>query len=269
MKLQFDSKQQYQIDAVNSVTSLFNGQPLNKGDFELEIEKNSGQMIIDGGFVVGNNLLLKEEEIIKNLHIVQEQNKLEKADAENLNTRFGTFKYGERRYGESSQKLKDGLNFSIEMETGTGKTYVYLRTIHELYKKYGFKKFIIVVPSVAIKEGVIKNLEITKEHFNILYDNPEMDFYVYDPKKRGLLKNFATTNSLQILVINIDSFAKFSQEKKKGNIIYQKSDWGVPIEYIQAVKPIVIVDEPQNMETEIRKKAILFVIQLHINIIII
>ncbi|KKP67792.1 MAG: Restriction endonuclease [Candidatus Moranbacteria bacterium GW2011_GWE1_35_17] len=256
MKLQFDSKQQYQIDAVNSVTSLFNGQPLNKGDFELEIEKNSGQMIIDGGFVVGNNLLLKEEEIIKNLHIVQEQNKLEKADAENLNTRFGTFKYGERRYGESSQKLKDGLNFSIEMETGTGKTYVYLRTIHELYKKYGFKKFIIVVPSVAIKEGVIKNLEITKEHFNILYDNPEMDFYVYDPKKRGLLKNFATTNSLQILVINIDSFAKFSQEKKKGNIIYQKSDWGVPIEYIQAVKPIVIVDEPQNMETEIRKKAI-------------
>jgi type III restriction enzyme len=158
--------------------------------------------------------------------------------------------------GRGYQHLKDGLNFSIEMETGTGKTYVYLRTIHELNRKYGFKKFIIVVPSVAIKEGVIKNLQITKEHFNMLYDNPEMDFYVYDPKKRGLLKNFATNNSLQILVINIDSFAKFSQEKKRGNIIYQKSDWGVPIEYIQSVKPIVIADEPQNMETEIRKKAI-------------
>ena len=257
MKLQFDSNQQYQLDAINSVVGLFNGQPLNKGDFELEIKKNSGQMIIEGGFVVGNNLLIKEEEIIKNLHIIQEQNKLEKSEV-NSGGGIGIGVIGTEMIGvgEDYRHLKDGLNFSTEMETGTGKTYIYLRTIHELYKKYGFKKFIIVVPSVAIKEGVIKNLQITKEHFNMLYDNPEMDFYVYDPKKRGLLKNFATNNSLQILVINIDSFAKFSQEKKKGNIIYQKSDWGVPIEYIQSVKPIVIADEPQNMETDIRKQAI-------------
>jgi type III restriction enzyme len=257
MKIQFDSKQQYQLDAVNSTVGLFNGQPLDKGDFELEIKKNSGQMIIEGGFVVGNNLLIKEEEIIKNLHTIQEQNKLEKSGITSGGGigvgAIGTEMIG---VGGSYQHLKDGLNFSIEMETGTGKTYVYLRTIHELNKKYGFKKFIIVVPSIAIKEGVIKNLEITKEHFNMLYDNPEMDFYVYDPKKRGLLKNFATNNSLQILVINIDSFAKFSQEKKKGNVIYQESDWGVPIQYIQSVKPIVIADEPQNMETDIRKKAI-------------
>jgi len=255
MKLQFDSKQQFQIDAVNSVVNLFEGQPLNKGDFELEIKKNSGQMIIDGGFVVGNNLLIKEEEIIKNLHTIQEQNKLEKSGIRSGGG-IGTEMIGTGMIGGGYQHLKDGLNFSIEMETGTGKTYVYLRTIHELNRKYGFKKFIVVIPSVAIKEGIIKNLQITKEHFNMLYDNPEMDFYVYDPKKRGLLKNFATNNSLQILVINIDSFAKFSQEKKRGNIIYQKSDWGVPIEYIQSVKPIVIADEPQNMETEIRKKAI-------------
>ena len=257
MKLQFDSNQQYQLDAINSVANLFNGQPLNKGDFELEIKKDAGQMIIDGGFVVGNNLLVKEEEIIKNLHIVQEQNKLEKSEIKSGGG-IGTGAIGTEMIGVggSYQHLKDGLNFSIEMETGTGKTYVYLRTIHELNKKYGFKKFIIVVPSIAIKEGVIKNLQITKEHFNMLYDNPEMDFYVYDPKKRGLLKGFATNNSLQILVINIDSFAKFSQEKKRGNIIYQDSDWGVPIEFIQSVKPIVIVDEPQNMETEIRKRAI-------------
>lgn len=256
MKIQFDSKQQYQIDAVNSVIGIFNGQPLNKGDFELEI-KNNGQLIIEGGFVVGNNLLLKEEEIIKNLHTIQEQNKLEKSEIASGGG-IGVGAIGTEMIGVGGryQHLKDGLNFSVEMETGTGKTYVYLRTIHELNRKYGFKKFIIVVPSIAIKEGVIKNLEITKEHFNMLYDNPGMDFYVYDPKKRGLLKNFATNNALQILVINIDSFAKFSQEKKKGNIIYQESDWGVPIEYIQSVKPIVIVDEPQNMETDIRKKAI-------------
>jgi type III restriction enzyme len=257
MKLQFDSKQQYQIDAIQSVVSLFNGQPLNKGDFELQIRSANRQTLIDGGFVVGNNLLIKEEEIIKNLHSVQEQNKLGKSDVNSgggiVTGAIGTEMIGA---GGSYQHLKDGLNFSIEMETGTGKTYVYLRTVHELYKRYGFKKFIIVVPSVAIKEGVLKNLQITKEHFNLLYDNPGMDFYVYDPKKRGLLRNFATADSLQILVINIDSFAKFSQEKKKGNIIYQESDWGVPIEFIQSVKPIVIADEPQNMETDIRKRAI-------------
>ena len=261
MKLQFDSNQQYQIDAINSAVNLFKGQPLNKGDFEVKIEKPNGQMILEGGFVVGNNLLIKEEEVINNLHSVQEQNELEKSETETpkLLTEDGGFlltKSGDKIALSDNKKLKHGLNFSVEMETGTGKTYVYLRTIHEMNQKYGFKKFIIVVPSIAIKEGVIKNLEITKEHFAMIYDKPEMDFYVYDPKKRGMLKNFATNNSLQILVINIDSFAKFNQEKKGRNIIYQDSDWGIPIRYIQATKPIVIVDEPQNMETDTRKEAI-------------
>lgn len=260
MKLQFDSNQQYQIDAINSAVNLFQGQPLNEGDFEVKIEKLNGQMILDGGFVVGNNLLLKEEEIIKNLHSVQEQNELEKSKTEmpKLLTEDGGFlltESGDKIALSDNEELKHGLNFSIEMETGTGKTYVYLRTIHELNKKYGFKKFIIVVPSVAVKEGVLKNLEITREHFATLYDKPEMDFYVYDPKKRGMLKNFATNNLLQILVINIDSFA-IGESKLSKRIIYQDSDWGVPIKYLQATKPIVIVDEPQNMETDIRKKAI-------------
>ncbi len=257
MKLQFDSNQKYQLDAINSTVSLFEGQPLNKGDFEIEIKKQTGQQLLESGFVVGNNLVISQEEIIKNLHNIQEENKLNKSGIKSGGGigvgAIGTEMIGA---GASHQKLAEGMNFSLEMETGTGKTYVYLRTIHELHNKYGFKKFIIVVPSIAIKEGVIKNLQITKEHFDTIYDNPEMDFHVYDPKKRGLLKNFATANSLQILVINIDSFAKFSEEKRKGNIIYQKSDWGVPIEYIKNISPIVIIDEPQNMETPIRKKAI-------------
>ncbi|MDD5458481.1 MAG: DEAD/DEAH box helicase family protein [Phycisphaerae bacterium] len=136
------------------------------------------------------------------------------------------------------------------LKTRLSKTYVYLRTIHELNRQYGFKKFIIVVPSLAIKEGVLKNLQITKEHFDMLYEKPEIDFYLYDPKKRGLARNFATTNSLQVLVLNIDQFSKAD------NIIHQESDWGRPIDYIQAVNPIVIVDEPQNMETEKRRAAI-------------
>lgn len=155
------------------------------------------------------------------------------------------------------------MNLSIEMETGTGKTYVYLRTIHALHEAYGWTKFIIVVPSVAIREGVLKNLEITREHFDSLYERPAMDFYVYDPKRRGQSKFFATTATLQIMVITIDSFSKGFEEaqdgkkkKKGGNIIYQESDWGVPIEFIRSTNPVVILDEPQNMETDIRKKAI-------------
>lgn len=232
MKLQFDPSQAYQIDAIHAIADLFEGQPLAKGDFELQIQQPEGQLQFEGELLIGNNLMLDESGITQNLHIVQERNGIDR-----------------------SEITPEGLHFSLEMETGTGKTYVYLRTIHELHKRYGFKKFIIVVPSIAIKEGVLKNLQITKEHFDTLYEKPEMDFRIYDPKKRGQIKHFATTNTLQVLVINIDSFA-ISEEKKEGRIIYQNSDWGIPIRYLQATRPIVIVDEPQNMETDIRKKAI-------------
>ena len=99
-------------------------------------------------------------------------------------------------------------HFSVEMETGTGKTYVYLRTIFELSRRYGFQKFIIVVPSVAIREGVLKNIEITAEHFRALYNNLPFEHFVYDAKKVNRLRQFATSNTLQILVINIDAFRK-------------------------------------------------------------
>ncbi|MCA9400130.1 MAG: DEAD/DEAH box helicase family protein, partial [Candidatus Omnitrophica bacterium] len=217
---------------INAVVDIFKGQPLNKSDFSIEIQRPEGELQFGNEFVVGNNLVLDEETILKNVQEIQKSNEVGVSD-----------------------KLF-GMNFSVEMETGTGKTYVYLRTIHELYKRYGFQKFVIVVPSLAIKEGVLKNLQITQEHFDVLYENPEMDFYVYDPKKRGQLKNFATTNALQVLLINIDSFAKFNKDKAGKNIIYQDSDWGIPIQYIQSVKPITIIDEPQTMETEIRKQAI-------------
>ena len=223
MKLQFEANQQFQLDAINAAVEIFAGQPAGASDFAF-----SKATSVSGTFlsVVANNLILDEETILKNLQAVQQKNGIEQS--ENL----------------------DGFHFSIEMETGTGKTYVYLRTIHELHKQYGFKKFIIVVPSLAIKEGVLKNLEITKEHFDILYEKPVMNCFEFDSKKRALSKNFATTNSLQIMVMNIDQFTR------AGNIFYQQSDWGVPAEYIKATRPIVIVDEPQNMETDIRRQAI-------------
>lgn len=226
MKLQFDANQEYQLKAIKSAVDIFKGQPAGLSGFRTEMPLPEDGYLYSSYFVVGNRLELASETILKNVQTVQKSNGL-----------------------EVSKEL-DGLHFSFEMETGTGKTYVYLRTIHELYQTYGFKKFIIVVPSLAIKEGVLKNLEITREHYDTIYENPEMDFFVYDPKKRGLSRNFATTNSLQILVMNIDQFAR------AGNIIYQDSDWGIPIQFIQSIKPIVIVDEPQNMETENRRQAI-------------
>lgn len=226
MKLQFDPKQDYQLDAIKAVVDLFAGQTAVGGGFRLEKVFQEDRFLFCTSFVVGNNLTITEDQILKNLRAVQRENDL------------------------TVSETLDGMNFSVEMETGTGKTYVYLRTIHELNRKYGFKKFIIVVPSLAIKEGVLKNLQITKEHFDMLYEKPQMDFYVYNPKNRAISKNFAMNNSLQVMVMNIDQFGR------AGNIIYQDSDWGIPIEFIKSVRPIVIVDEPQNMETENRKAAI-------------
>ena len=141
------------------------------------------------------------------------------------------------------------------METGTGKTYVYLRTIFELSRRYGFQKFIIVVPSVAIREGVLKNIEITAEHFRALYNNLPFEHFVYDAKKINRLRQFAVSNTLQILVINIDAFRKNftgTEEEQKSNVIYKESDklsGRQPIEFVQAARPIVIIDEPQSVDT--------------------
>ena len=156
-----------------------------------------------------------------------------------------------------------GRNFTVEMETGTGKTYVYIRTIYELNKLYGFTKFIIVVPSVAIREGVNKSLEIMEEHFKSLYEGANCDYFIYDSSKLGQLRTFATSSNIQIMVINIDAFRKsFVDPNKpdKANIIHREHDrmnGRRPIEFIQQTNPIVIIDEPQSVDrTDKAKEAI-------------
>jgi type III restriction enzyme len=245
MKLHFDSKQDYQIDAINSVVRLFEGQQLSKGEFELtESEHELGFNSL--GF--GNSLTISKADILNNLQSVQNQNNIDPS------SELEFISYSDTNDNQENIKVStDFPNFTIEMETGTGKTYVYLRNIYELNKLYGFTKFVIVVPSIAIREGVLKNLEITDEHFQLLYNRPPVNYYVYDSKRLPQIKNFATNNAIQILIINIDSFAKDT------NIINQYRDstnGKKPIEYIQSTNPIVILDEPQNMETDIRKKGI-------------
>lgn len=183
MKLHFDPNQSYQLEAIQSVVELFDGQPLNSGEYAFSLDEGtSGVLISENG--IGNNLVLEDEQILANLRKVQERNSI-----------------------EPSKELS-GLHFSIEMETGTGKTYIYLRTIYELNKLYGFTKFVIVVPSIAIREGVLKNLEITQEHFEALYSRKPASFDEYDSSRVSSLRSFAASNNIQILVINIDSFAK-------------------------------------------------------------
>jgi len=226
MKLTFEADLQFQQDAIKSITDLFEGQPMEDSIFEFKLEETGQLNLING---VSNKLVLSEEQLLENLNTIQTNNEV-----------------------KVSTSL-DGLNFSVEMETGTGKTYVYLRTIYELNKQYSFKKFVIVVPSVAIREGVLKNLEVTHEHFQNLYDNVPINFKMYDSTKVSNLRGFTTTNNIEVLVINIDSFAKDENIINKPN---DKLNGQKPIEFIQATNPIVIVDEPQNMETDKRQKAI-------------
>lgn len=228
MKIQFDIQQQYQINAVDAVLDIFEGQPLAQGQFEIGPTAGAGELLNELGF--GNRLALDQEAILENLRRVQARNGIE-------------------RSGEL-----DGMNFTTEMETGTGKTYVYLRTIHELHARYGFNKFVVVVPSVAIREGVKTSIEITRAHFRALFDEQPFDYWVYDSKRVSSLRQFATSNQLQILIINIDAF-----NKPANNVIHQENDrlsGHKPIEFIQATNPVVIMDEPQNMESVPARAAI-------------
>jgi len=233
MKLVFDPNQQFQLDAISSVVDVFEGQPLNQGDFEIKIEHGyelRGLFQQDLGF--GNQLAVSNDILNANLKLIQKQQNIHQN--ESIDTK--------------------GLNLAVEMETGTGKTYVYLRTAFELNRKYGFKKFIVVVPSVAIREGVLKSIDIMKEHFRDLYNNVPFSHFVYDSKRVSQLRGYATGNDMQIMIINIDSF-----NKKDINIIHDRRDQmggRKPIEFIQTTNPIVIMDEPQNMESENAKRAI-------------
>jgi len=240
MKLQFDPNLPFQREAIDSIVNIFQGQEVCSTNFTVApLKKEEGWLdgMTQSDLGIGNRLRLLDEDILKNVRAIQLRN------------------------GLAPSATLDGLNFTVEMETGTGKTYVYLRTIFELNRNYGFTKFIIVVPSIAIKEGVYKSLQMTQEHFKGLYDNVRYDYFVYNSQKLGQVRNFATDDCIQIMVINIDAFRKsFDDPEKasKANIIHRPHDrmnGSRPIEFIQATNPIVIIDEPQSVDTTAKSKA--------------
>lgn len=245
IELKFDANQAYQRDAIDSAVDLFAGQEILKQGFASPTFDDD--LVFEGfeHLVFGNSLSLTAETLQDNLRRVQDREVLTEA-------------------GEQMPAIPDGmrkelaagdlpLDFSIEMETGTGKTYVYLRTIAELNQKYGFNKFIIVVPSVAIREGVLSSLRLLHEHIRDVYDGLQYDSYVYDSSALTRVRQFATASHLQIMVMNIDSFTKES------NVINRPTDamnGCAPIEFLRACRPVIVMDEPQNMETPIRRQAI-------------
>jgi len=244
MKLHFEPDLDYQQQAIEAVCGLFHGQETCRTEFTVTRDLDDPQMrmaFAENDLGIGNRLTLLDDEVLENLHAIQLRHGLPPSDS-----------------------LESG-DFTVEMETGTGKTYVYLRTIFELNKRYGFTKFVIVVPSVAIKEGVYHTIETAAEHLKGLYAGAPFEFFLYDSAKLGQVRNFASSPQIQIMVMTVGAINKFGDEQqaqdeeadeavrreKSKNVMYrasEKTGGEKPIDLIRATRPIIIVDEPQSVE---------------------
>jgi type III restriction enzyme len=221
MKFTFESDLDYQRQAIDAVTGLFKGQEVMTSQFTVYAHPAARERLegfSDLGY--GNMLRLDPETILANLHEVQERESL------------------------APEPSLESMNFTIEMETGTGKTYVYLRTIYELNQLYGFTKFMVVVPSVAIKEGVETSIRMLHDHLDSLYGNPPMSFFQYDGGNPSRVRSFAIATGIEIMIVTVGAMNKTS------NKVYQKAeelDNEIPADLIRATNPIIIVDEPQSV----------------------
>lgn len=244
MKLKFKI-QQYQTDAVESTVDIFNGQP-NQGLLEYKMDQGKVYVIDNGkrieqkgiGFsghdtgYKNGEIVLSEDELLKNIHQIQTQNNIHLSN-------------------EVIKRL-GACQLDIEMETGTGKTYVYVKTMFELNKRYGWTKFIVVVPSIAIREGVKKSFDITQDHFMELYGK-KARYFVYNSDNLNQIDTYSQSADISVMIINTQAFNTSMKEggkNKYARIIYDKRDeFGSrrPIDVIAANRPIIILDEPQKM----------------------
>lgn len=243
MKLQF-KEQAFQVNAVKAVIDCFTGQPLKTNRFTLERSREilrkaksiaSGATLLDFeveeeiGYRNSSNQL-SEAQVLENIQVVQNRNDLH-----------------ESQQIERPKGVKLGYNLTIEMETGTGKTYTYIRTMYELHKKYGWSKFIVIVPSIAIREGVYKSFQVTQDHFQELYGH-KVNPFIYNSSRPQDIENFASDSRISVMIINTQAFNARGKDARR---IYQELDqFGTrkPIEIISQTNPILIIDEPQSVE---------------------
>ena len=247
--------QQYQTDAVDAVVKVFAGQGFHDRiqyirdlgkrtvpDVEQTEMKDTAEADLDDDTGYKNEELdLTDEQLLQNIHKIQSENNI--------------------KLSTSLVKSLGRCSLDIEMETGTGKTYVYIKTIFELNKTYGWSKFIVVVPSIAIREGVKKSFEITADHF-MEYYGKKARFFIYNSQNLNQLDNFSASAGIQVMIINTQAFASSLKEdgkSKEARIIYSKRDEFAsrrPIDVIAANRPIIILDEPQKMGGAVTQKAL-------------
>lgn len=226
VKIKFKS-QKFQNDAAKSVCGIFSGQPnISSLSYEIDIANEHEQIVIPSVFAVwGNHKIdLTDETLLENLQNVQEQNNI-----------------------IPSENLGNGYNFTVEMETGTGKTYTYIKTIYELNRIYGWSKFIIVVPSIAIREGVYKTFQITDDHFAAEY-NKRADYFIYDSSNLARLNSFVSDSGINIMIINSQAFNSTGQDAKRIRMEMDSFQSFRPLDVVACTRPIMIIDEPQSVE---------------------
>ncbi|MBR0202744.1 MAG: DEAD/DEAH box helicase family protein, partial [Synergistaceae bacterium] len=234
VKLKF-RQQDFQTRAAESVCEIFNGQPNMITSFTVENHSRQGEFDFSELFTMWGNheIELSESQILANLQSVQKANDI-----------------------DESNSLAGNI-FTIEMETGTGKTYTYIKTIYELNKKYGWSKFIIVVPSIAIREGVCKTFQVTESHF---MSEPEYkvraDYFIYDSSNLSKINAFASDSGLKVMIINSQAFNARGQDARRIRMELDEFRSRKPLDVIADVRPIVIIDEPQSVEGQKTKESL-------------
>jgi type III restriction enzyme len=242
MKIKF-KHQQFQLDAVKSIVDTFHGQPNESSRFTLDKGRRqkteyAGDLIQstfgkDSEYGFKNNpIKLLDQEVLNNIQAAQRNNGL-----------------------KLSERLDGKFNLTVEMETGTGKTYTYIRTMFELYKRYGWSKFIIIVPSIAIREGVLKTFQITEDHFMAEYGS-KARYFVYNSKQLHHIEKFASDAGINVMIINSQAFAARGQDARR--IYMELDDFNTrrPIDVIASTNPILIIDEPQSVEGQKTKESL-------------
>lgn len=227
MKIQFEDGLSFQQDAISAVCDLFAGYERGSSAFTVRAPSREGGSTlraIDRDAGTGNAIGIDDSALLTNLRAVQIRN------------------------GLTPSSVLASRDFTVEMETGTGKTYVYLRTILELNRRFGLTKFVVVVPSIAIKEGVYKTLEMTRSHFRSLYEGVPYRYFLYDSSRMNDVYSFALSGEVEIMITTVGAI-----NKKDVNNLYRENEAGIrPIDVVRATLPVVIVDEPQSVDGGLR-----------------
>ncbi|MBO4664823.1 MAG: DEAD/DEAH box helicase family protein [Bacteroidaceae bacterium] len=235
MKIQF-KQQQFQLDAVKAVVDSFEGQPkMDSGHTTIEIKSVGGAQALGNGIldIIGyrnRELKIAHSQVLENIKGIQRHSFL--AESSQL---------------EQMQGYDNGINLTVEMETGTGKTYTYIRTMYELHKAYGWSKYIIIVPSVAIREGVYKSFQMTESHFVELYGQ-KVRAFIYNSKHPQDIASFASDNHISVMIINTQAFNSRGKDARRIDMELDQFGSQKPIDIIAQTRPILIIDEPQSVD---------------------